>query len=111
MNPLHSDSYNSSEHTRMSIEERVKQIECLMAEMNQRNDRVDLNKKWETSATRFLSVAAITYVTVNLILLSIGDPHPPIHALVPTFGYMLSTLSLQRLKIFWINFEIGNKGS
>ena len=70
-----------------------------------RNARVELDKGWETSVTRFLCVAATTYITMNLILWTIGGPFPPIHAIVPTCGYMLSTLSLPRVKRWWMSSE------
>ena len=109
MNQSHSDTHSSPKKSDAPIEERIQRLEHLIEEMNRRNYRVDLNKKWETSATRFMGVTAITYITMNLILWSIGGPYPPIHALVPTCGYMLSTLSLQRLKKYWITFETRNE--
>ena len=69
----------------------------------QRNARVELDKGWETSLTRFLCLTAITYLTMNLILWTIGGPFPPVHAIVPTCGYMLSTLSLPPVKRWWLS--------
>ena len=68
-----------------------------------RNARVELDKQWETSLTRFLCVTLITYIMMNLILWTIGGPFPPVHAIVPTCGYMLSTLTLPQLKKWWIS--------
>lgn len=71
----------------------------------ERNARVELDKRWETSTTRFLCVTATTYITMNLILWTIGGPFPPVHAIVPTCGYMLSTLSLSPLKRWWASYQ------
>jgi len=62
---------------------------------------VELDKKWETSAVRFFSLAVITYVTMNLILWTIGASSPALHAIIPTCGYMLSTLTLSKIKAYW----------
>jgi hypothetical protein len=107
MNQSYSDRSAIPKNETSAIEERVQKIEQLLEEIKERNQKVDLNKKWETSITRFLGVAGITYLTMNLILWSIDGPNPPVHALVPTCGYMLSTLSLQRLKRLWIS--LGSK--
>jgi hypothetical protein len=69
----------------------------------ERNKRVEADKAWETSWTRRLFIACITYVTACLFLWLIENPHPTINALVPTGGYLLSTLSLPWLKRWWIN--------
>ena len=80
-------------------------IEKSVDSIVQRNRRVELDKKWETSVTRFLCVTAVTYITMNLILWSIGGPFPPVHAIVPTCGYMLSTLSFRIIKELWIKWS------
>ena len=80
-------------------------IEKSVDSIVQRNRRVELDKKWETSVTRFLCVTAVTYITMNLILWSIGGHFPPVHAIVPTCGYMLSTLSFRIIKELWIKWS------
>ncbi len=79
----------------------VEKLEQGLEAVQHRNAKVETDKKWETSKTRFACVAAITYLTMNLILWSIDGPFPPIHAIVPTCGYMLSTLSLPKVKEWW----------
>ena len=81
---------------------RLTALETAVTEIRNRNLRVEIDKQWETSVTRFVGVALITYVTMNLILWTIGSPFPPLHAIVPTCGYMLSTLSLRFLKHRWV---------
>lgn len=81
------------------IEERLQVIE-------QRNRRVESDKRWETSATRRLFIAAITYCTAAVFLWLISAGSPFINALVPTGGYLLSTLSLPWIKRLWLRKDI-----
>lgn len=67
-----------------------------------RNSRVELDKAWETSKTRKTIIVVITYVTASIFLLIIDSDAPFINALVPTGGYLLSTLSLPIIKTWWI---------
>lgn len=71
-------------------------------EILQRNNRVELDKAWETSYTRRGMIAGITYITVVVFLTIIGDSLPFIHALVPVGGFLLSTLGLPVIKRWWI---------
>jgi positive regulator of sigma E activity len=67
-----------------------------------RNVRVEADKAWETSRFRVWSVAGLTYLMMVLLMLVIGVEKPYMSALVPTAGFMLSTLSLRFAKKFWI---------
>ena len=71
-----------------------------------RNQRVEAHKAWESSWTRIFSIALLTYLVMNLLLWTIGGPNPPVHALVPTAGFVLSTASLPKIKQWWINRNI-----
>jgi hypothetical protein len=79
---------------RPSIEDRLAQIE-------RRNAKVELDKSWETSWTRRLSIAALTYVVVVVYLFVIGNDKPFINAVVPPTGFMLSTLVVRRIRYIW----------
>lgn len=67
-----------------------------------RNERVECDKAWETSWFRRGVVAGLTYVVVVLFFVAAGVERPYINALVPTGGFLLSTLSLDILKKWWI---------
>lgn len=73
-----------------------------ISEIKARNKRVELDKAWETSPTRRVIIAACTYLVATAFLKLIGNEAPFIHALVPTGGYLLSTLSLGFVKDWWI---------
>lgn len=70
--------------------------------IQERNKRVELDKAWETSLTRRGFVAGITYAVAALFMYKVGVSDYFINALVPTGGYLLSTLSLPVVKRWWI---------
>ena len=67
-----------------------------------RNSKVETEKAWELSWARFWTNTAATYLTMNLFLWSIDGPFPPINAIIPTIGYVLSTLSIPLVKKWWL---------
>lgn len=79
----------------MNIEKRINNIEL-------RNKRVELDKRWENSKTRRICIMILTYIiiviysymtqNINNIFLS---------SLVPVIGFLLSTLSLKAIKKLW----------
>ena len=78
----------------MGLEERVRQLE-------ERNRRVETDKKWETSWTRRGLVAAFTYLALGLYLRVVGVGRPWLNAIVPTIGFLLSTLTLPWFRKIW----------
>ncbi len=80
------------------IENLKKEIEAIKA----RNARVEKNKAWETSATRKVAIAAATYTVVLIFFLIIKVDRPFLSAIVPTLGFLLSTLSIDILKNWWV---------
>jgi hypothetical protein len=71
--------------------------------IQERNRRVETDKAWEISKTRRAIIAIITYLIVVVFLMLIAAPSPWLTALVPTLGYILSTLTLPLLKKLWVN--------
>jgi hypothetical protein len=68
-----------------------------------RNQRVEKDKAWETSTARKVSVAVLTYLTILLFFVVIKVENPFTNAIVPTLGFLLSTMSLPYIKKRWIN--------
>lgn len=81
----------------MTLEERVERIE-------RRNDRVEIDKAWETSYTRKILLVAFTYIAIALYLKFIVRIDPWINAIVPSVGFLLSTLTLPYLKKLWSKY-------
>ena len=78
--------------------------------IHERNQRVELDKAWETSFTRRAIIAILTYVTLVIFLLLINAPNPYVNALVPTLGFILSTMGLSVFKGWWAkNLYIKNR--
>jgi hypothetical protein len=81
---------------KLTIEQRLEAIEA-------RNKKVELDKEWEGSWTRKVLIVLFTYVTIGLYLRFIVGIDPWINAIVPTIGFLLSTLTLPYFKQIWIN--------
>lgn len=76
------------------LEKRVQSIE-------NRNKRVELDKDWETSYTRRFFVVVFTYLSIALYLKYIVKIEPWLNAIVPTLGFLFSTLTLPFFKKIW----------
>jgi len=88
----------------------MEEIEALKQEIElikARNKKVELDKSWETSLTRKVSIAAATYILISLVLYSLGNDKPLLNAVVPATAYLLSTTTLSLLKKIWT--KLGNK--
>ncbi len=73
--------------------------------IEQRNKRVELDKAWETSWIRVTIIAILTYITIVLFFFVAELPKPFINSIVPTTGFVLSTLSLPFFKKIWIKHQ------
>lgn len=80
----------------------LQQIKNEIEQIKQRNARVEADKAWETSFSRKILVAVLTYIVIVLLFLVAGLPKPFINALVPTAGFLLSTLSIPFFKKLWL---------
>ncbi|MBE2191378.1 MAG: hypothetical protein IAE63_04290 [Alphaproteobacteria bacterium] len=76
--------------------------EQVISEIQNRNRRVEMNKAWETSKTRRGIIAGITYIVAGIYMSSLGVGNPWMNALIPTGGYVFSTLSLPMAKKLWL---------
>ncbi len=77
------------------LKERIESIE-------NRNKRVELDKAWETSITRRLCIAILTYLIVVLYSYLISKNNNIfLSSLVPVIGFLLSTLSLRLVRKKW----------
>lgn len=87
----------------MNIEEEIKNIQ-------NRNRRVELDKKWETSLTRRLCIMILTYIIIVIYSYLIRNNNNIfLSSIVPVIGYLLSTLSLKLIRKIWehrINLQI-----
>ena len=81
-----------------NLEEKFKRIE-------ERNKKVEADKKWELSLTRRLLLMLFTYLTVGFYLQAIKIPKPWLNSIVPAVAFMLSTLTLPFFKRMWLIYH------
>lgn len=79
----------------------LKQIKERINEIEARNKRVELDKAWETSITRRLFIICFTYITLGIYMSIIGVEKPWINAIIPSAGFLLSTLTLPYVRNIW----------
>jgi hypothetical protein len=80
-----------------NLEERILKIE-------ERNKNVELDKAWETSWARRLLLVLFTYLAVGIYLASINIQRPWLNAIVPSAGFLISTLTMPFFKKVWIKY-------
>lgn len=79
-------------------------LEELTREINQikeRNKRGEIDKAWETSNTRRVALIIFTYLSIGLYMQFIGVVNPWLNAVIPSLGFLLSTLTLPYIKNYW----------
>ena len=76
-------------------------LETRVSGIEKRNKKVELDKAWETSITRRVLLVLFTYLAIGFYLRAIGVGNPWLNAIVPSVGFLLSTLTLPVFKKFW----------
>ena len=70
--------------------------------IKERNKRVELDKKWETSWTRKICICILTYIVVIIYSYVVRNyDNIFLSSLVPVIGFTLSTLSLRYIRKTW----------
>ena len=72
-----------------------------------RNERVEMDKAWETSWSRRLLILVLTYFVVVVFFFIANLSKPFINSLVPTLGFFLSTLTVPWVKAHWLRRKKG----
>lgn len=80
----------------------LKQLERDIKAIKERNLRVETDKAWERSWMRRSLLIIFTYLAVGLYLNAINIPNAWLSAIVPSAGFLLSTLTLPFFKNYWI---------
>ena len=80
----------------------INELEQEIKNIKERNKRVELDKKWETSWTRKICICILTYIVVILYSYMIRNyDNILLSSLVPVIGFTLSTLSLKYIRKIW----------
>lgn len=83
----------------------IKDLGKEINKLKERNKRVELDKSWETSLTRRGLLIIFTYLAIGLYLNAISVKDPWLNAIVPSIGFLLSTLTLPYFKNLWVRFN------
>lgn len=81
----------------------ITDLEKRVSEIEKRNSRVELDKAWETSWFRRGLLMLFTYLSVGLYMQAIGIASPWLNAIIPSLGFLLSTLTLPFFKNLWMS--------
>lgn len=84
-------------------------LEKRVARIEKRNRNVELDKRWETSYTRRILLIIFTYLAIGFYLSAIKIKEPWLNAIVPSIGFLLSTLSLPLFKNLWEKYLYKNE--
>lgn len=80
----------------------INNLEKEIEDIKERNKRVELDKKWETSWTRKICIMILTYIVVIVYSYVIRNyDNILLSSLVPVIGFTLSTLSLKYIRKMW----------
>lgn len=73
-----------------------------MEKIKERNKRVEADKAWETSVSRKVLIAVLTYFVIVLFFYFAGLPKPFVNSIVPALAFVLSTTTLSAFKKIWL---------
>lgn len=80
----------------------LKEVENEIEAIQERNKRVELDKKWETSWVRRICICVLTYIVVIIYSYLVRNyDNLFLSSLVPVIGFTLSTLSLGYVRNIW----------
>ncbi len=88
-----------------NLMDQLSELESRIAKIEERNKSVELDKKWEGSFTRRTLLMIFTYLAIFLYFVAIDIPSPYLNAVVPTIGFLLSTLTLPAFKKIWMKWN------
>jgi len=84
---------------------KIKDLEREINAIKERNRRVEADKAWEASGTRKVLIAVLTYIVVVIFFYFVGIPRPFVNSIVPTIGFILSTLTIPVVKKIWLKYR------
>lgn len=80
----------------------IKELEKEIEQIKQRNQKVEQDKRWETSGTRKVCICILTYIVVIIYsYLTKKINNIFLSSLVPVIGFTLSTISLNFIRKMW----------
>ena len=83
----------------------ITKLEKDIDKIKARNKKVELDKAWETSRTRKMIIAILTYIVIVTFFYFADLPKPWLNSIVPALAFILSTSSLPMFKKLWLRFN------
>jgi hypothetical protein len=80
----------------------ISDIKKRLSSIENRNRKVELDKAWETCWLRRFYILVLTYILIALYMNIIGVDKAWLNAVVPSLGFLVSTLTIGYLKLLWI---------
>ncbi len=90
--------------------EEIEYIKEEIKKIKERNTKVEAEKSWEISVERKIIIFILTYVIISLVMWILWFEKPFLNALIPSFWYLLSTISLSFLKKKYIEKFLRKRG-
>ena len=84
----------------------LEQLEKEITTIKQRNAKVEIDKRWETSLTRRALLFLFTYLAIAIYMYAIDVINPWLNAVIPSIGFLLSTLTLPFFKSLWVKYYL-----
>ncbi|MFA5107347.1 MAG: hypothetical protein WC497_03395 [Patescibacteria group bacterium] len=85
------------------------ELEGRIIKIEERNQRVETDKAWETSWARKILIATLTYLVVVLFFYAARLPKPWLNSLVPAVAFVLSTATVPLMKSFWLKRRVNRE--
>ncbi len=82
--------------------DKLQKLEQEIDHIKERNARVEADKAWEVSLFRKVVIAVLTYLVIVLFFYFVGLAKPLVNAIVPTVGFVVSTLSVPFFRNIWV---------
>ena len=79
-----------------------KELQKELVAIKERNKRVEADKAWETSWTRRIIIAVLTYLVIALFFWMAKMENPLANAIIATAAFLLSTSTLGLFKKWWL---------
>jgi sterol desaturase/sphingolipid hydroxylase (fatty acid hydroxylase superfamily) len=79
----------------------IQELEKEILAIKNRNKKVEIDKAWEISWARKFLLMIFTYLAIGFYLQAINIYKPWLNAIVPSIGFLLSTLTLPYFKKIW----------
>ena len=83
----------------------ISDLEKEILAIKNRNKKVEIDKAWETSWVRKFLLVIFTYLAISFYLRAINIDKPWLNAIVPSIGFLLSTLTLPYFKKIWEKYS------